>query len=58
MTDPETKDKCGKRAGPLMVKHLIDGHTVYLPADAVLIPKHDPNEPLDLDKIKLSGTYD
>lgn len=26
------------QAGPLMVRHIIDGHEVLLPADAVLLP--------------------
>lgn len=43
-------------AGPLMSRHVIDGHEVLLPADAKLHPRVaaddtiDPNEPL-------SGTF-
>lgn len=34
------------QAGPLMVRHVIDGHEVMLPADAVLRPRRDPTKPL------------
>lgn len=33
-----------KKAGPQMIRHMIDGHVVLLPADAVLAPKGETLE--------------
>lgn len=35
-----------EQAGPLMVRHVIDGHEVLLPADAVLAKRMEPDNPL------------
>lgn len=35
-----------EQAGPLMRRHIIDGHEVFLPCDAVLAKRLDPNRPL------------
>lgn len=60
MSGPTTicQDKCGSQAGGLMVRHVIDGHVVYLPADAVLSPRLAPDDEIDIDTIKLSGTFE
>lgn len=34
------------QAGPQMRRHMIGGHAVLLPADAVLAPRLDPDKPL------------
>jgi len=52
------KDKCGSQAGGLMVRHVIDGHVVYLPADAVLSPRLEPDDEIDIESIQLSGTFE
>lgn len=44
------------QAGPLMVRHVIDGHEVLLPADAQLHAKTSPGDPLGLTE-PLGGTY-
>lgn len=57
MKNPETAvaRKDDIQAGPLMVRHIVDGHEYLLPADAILEPritddKINPEE-------KLSGTW-
>jgi len=44
------------QTGPLMVRHVIDGHDVLLPADAKLCRPLSPNDKLD-PKEPLSGTW-
>lgn len=52
------KDKCGSQAGGLMVRHVIGGNVVYLPADAVLSPRLEPDDEIDIESIQLSGTFE
>ncbi len=43
------------QAGPLMTRHVIDGHDVLLPAD---VKMHKPLKPGDeIDDCPLGGTY-
>ena len=44
------------QAGPLMVRHVIDGHEVLLPDDAKLPPRLTPQDNVDLET-PLGGTY-
>lgn len=49
------KSRARSQAGPLMVRRVIDGHEVLLPADAKL---HKPLKPGDaIDDHPLGGTY-
>lgn len=50
---PQSRD--GTQAGPLMVRHVIDGREVLLPADAELHPKVAKLE--DGMKRPLGGTW-
>lgn len=45
----------GKKSGQQMVRHIIDGHVVLLPADAVLAPKNETLE--QAVKRPLGGTW-
>lgn len=44
------------QAGPLMVRHVIHGHEVLLPADAVFLPKDETLE--ESIKRPLGGTWE
>lgn len=45
-----------RQAGPLMVRHIIDGHEVLLPSDAKLRPRLKPAGEIDPDE-PLGGLY-
>lgn len=48
-------DPRNRRAGPLMVRHVIGGHEVLLPADAKLSPRLTSDDKLELPD--LGGCY-
>lgn len=51
-------EKCGSQAGPLQKRvTLADGSTILLPADATLCEPWKEGDELDIDAIKLSGTF-
>lgn len=52
----ERKTKPEGQAGPLMVRRIIDGHEVRLPADAKMHPRLGLDDKVDLSE-PLSGTY-
>lgn len=53
--NPPVKPAATADQGPLMVRHIIDGYEVLLPADAKLHKPWKPGDPID--DCPLSGTY-